>query len=578
MIKLRGIGASPGIAIGKVFIYKKEQLEVKRYNIVNADEEIYKLKNAIEKSVKEIKEIYEESKMKMKDKDAAIFEAHLMILEDPAFIGKIEEKIKFEKINAEAAVYDVMESFIIKLSRMKGEFFKERAMDIRDVGERILRNMIGVGKFSIYPTESVIIIAENLMPSDTAQIDRSKILAFATEHGGQTSHTAIIARSLGIPAVVGVKDLMKYAKSGDIAIVNGNGVVILNPDNETLVHYIRIKGEYEEQQKKFEEVKWLSAETIDGKKIEVVANIGDLNEVDLALISGAEGIGLLRTEFLYINRNTPPSEEEQFETYKAIAEMMKNRPVIIRTLDIGGDKPLPYLKIPYEMNPFLGWRGIRISLDELEIFKTQLRAILRASIHGMIKVMFPMITDIDEIRKIKTILKGIMEELKLNHIPFNEKIEVGIMVEIPSTAIMADLLAKEVDFFSIGTNDLTQYTLAIDRTNDKVARFYDQLSPAILRLIKMTVNAAHSKGKRVGVCGELAGNPLAVPVLVGLDVDELSMVPKSIPKVKSIIRLLNYSDAKEIANKALSLGTGKEVEELIKTSLNSLKPFLSNYS
>jgi phosphotransferase system enzyme I (PtsI) len=574
MIKLNGIGASPGIAIGRVLVYKKRRLEVRRYNIFNPDEEINKLRSALEKSIREIKGICEESKKKMKDKEISIFEAHLMILEDPTFIGKIEEKIKSEKINAEAAVYDVMESFISKLSKMKNELFRERAVDIRDVGERILKNMMGLEEPYTYIMENVIIVAENLMPSDTAQMSKDKVLAFATEYGGQTSHTAIIARSLGIPAVVGVKDLMKYAKSGDIAIVDGNGIIILNPDDETILHYRKIKREYEECQKKFEEVKWLPAKTVDGKRIIVAANIGALNEIYLALNSGAEGIGLLRTEFLYVNRDTSPTEEEQFKAYKTIVEKMGENTVIIRTLDIGGDKPLPYLRMPREMNPFLGWRGIRISLDEAEFFKTQLRAILRASAYGKIDVMFPMIIDVEEIRMVKVILREIMEDLRLNNIPFNERMEVGIMIETPSAAIMADLLAKEVDFFSIGTNDLTQYTLAVDRTNSKVAKLYNQLSPAILRLIKMTVNAAHSEGKWVGICGELAGNPLAVPILVGLDINELSMAPNFIPKIKNIIRLLNYNEARKIANEVLSLSTAKEVEELIKKSLNFLRPFI----
>jgi len=530
--------------------------------------ELKKFRIALERSKKQILEIKEKTLREIGEKEANIFQAQLLMLEDPMFVNEVENKIRCGK-NAEAAVNEVVENLVSTFSAIKDEYLKERALDIQDIGERVIKNLLGY-EDSLELTQKAVVIAKNLTPSDTARMKR--VLGFATEVGGTTSHTAIIAREYGIPAVVGVANLTEKVKPGELVIVDGNkGLVIVQPDKKTANQYIKIGREIKRRSEQLKKFACLPAVTADGHRIEVAANIGNLNEVKLALMYGAEGVGLLRTEFLYLDRATPPSEEEQFKVYSQIAQGLGGKPVIVRTLDIGGDKPLPYLKMSKELNPFLGWRGIRISLEEPDIFKEQLRAILRASVYGNLKIMFPMISTLEEVKTAKNILNEAKEELRSRSVPFKGGVEVGIMIETPSAALMADALASEVDFFSIGTNDLTQYTLAVDRTNQKISSLYDALHPAVLRLINNTVKAAHKKGKWTGICGELASDPEAVPILIGLDLDELSVNPPSIPNVKKLIRSISYEEAKQLAKKAIKMTNAKEVRNLVKAFMQSTR-------
>ena len=564
---LKGIPASPGIAIGRAYIYKKEIVVAERkIEEGQVEEELRRFRAALEASRRQLLRIKEKTSRDLGEKEAEIFQAQLMMLEDPMFVDEVENKIKCGK-NAEAAVNEVVKNLVSTFSAIKDEYLKERALDIQDVGERVIKNLLG---YEDTPelTQKAVVIAKNLTPSDTARMKR--VLGFATEIGGTTSHTAIIARQYGIPAVVGVANLTEKVRPGELVIVDGNkGLVIVQPDKKTANQYIKIGMEIKRRSEQLKKFACLPAVTADGRRIEVAANIGNLNEVKLAHKYGAEGIGLLRTEFLYLDRTTPPSEEEQFKVYSQIARSLGGKPVIVRTLDIGGDKPLPYLKMPKELNPFLGWRGIRISLEEPDIFKEQLRAILRASVYGNLKIMFPMISTLEEVKTAKNILNEAKEELRSRSIPFKEDIEVGIMIETPSAALMADALAREVDFFSIGTNDLTQYTLAVDRTNQKISGLYDALHPAVIRLINNTVKAAHKKGKWTGICGELASDPEAVPILIGLSLDELSVNPPSIPNVKKLIRSISYNDAEQLAKKAIKMTDAKEVRNLVKAFMQS---------
>ncbi|MGB9976697.1 phosphoenolpyruvate--protein phosphotransferase [Thermovenabulum sp.] len=569
----KGIAASPGIAIGKAFIYKNIEVKVEQ-RWVNEDEveaELLKLNKSINLSKEQLQRIKENALEKLGEDKARIFEAHLMVLEDPVLFSEIEEKIKNEKLCAEFAVKTVIEGYIDIFSSMEDEYMRERAADIRDVGERIIKNILGIPIKSLSElNDTVIVLAKDLTPSDTAQLDKNKVLAFATDMGGRTSHTAIMARSLEIPAVVGLQEVSEKVKDGELVIVDGiNGILIVNPDSDTLKNYMDKKDEYLKMKEEMKAILFLSAETVDKKRrVELSANIGTPKDVKGALENGAEGIGLYRTEFLYMDREDMPSEEEQYKAYKEVAEAMQGKPVIIRTLDIGGDKKLPYLEMPEELNPFLGFRAIRLCLDRKDLFKVQLRAILRASAHGKIRIMYPMISGIDEIRKANRVLKEAMEELKKEKVAFDENIEVGIMVEIPSAAVCADILAKEVDFFSIGTNDLIQYTLAVDRMNEKIAYLYEPFNPAIIRLIKNVIDASHREGKWTGMCGEMAGEPLAVPLLLGLGLDEFSMSATSIPFAKKIIRSFKYDEAKELAEKVLLMDNPEEIRLLIKETCN----------
>ncbi|MGB4462865.1 MAG: phosphoenolpyruvate--protein phosphotransferase [Tepidanaerobacteraceae bacterium] len=571
---INGIAASPGIEIGKAHVLKIQEINISTENISkdDIDGEIKKLDVAVAASKEQLEQIKAKAEKELGADKAAIFGAHLMVLEDPVFLDEVKTKITEELITADNAVSQVVNNYIEIFSNMEDEYMKERAADIKDVGERIVKNILGIAADSLTFSEEVIIIAKDLTPSDTAQMDKDKVLAFATDMGGRTSHTAIMARSLEIPAVVGLVDISDKVKDGDTVIVDGNkGIVYINPDESTLKEYEGLKREYIEYRKKLKELKDLPAETSDKlRRVELAANIGTPRDVKGALENGAEGVGLYRTEFLYMDRDALPSEEEQFEAYKEVIEKMAPRPIIIRTLDIGGDKKLNYLDMPEELNPFLGWRAIRMCLDRPHILKTQLRAILRASAYGNAKIMYPMVSGLDEIRRANAILNEAKEELKAEGIPFDEDLEVGIMVEIPSAAVIADILAKEVDFFSIGTNDLIQYTLAVDRMNEHISHLYEPLHPAVLRLIKNVIDASHKAGKWTGMCGEMAGDTWATAILLGMGLDEFSMSAGSIPQVKNIIRSLSFEKAKQIAEKALSMDDPDDIRNMVKEEMDKI--------
>ncbi|MCK8816716.1 phosphoenolpyruvate--protein phosphotransferase [Natroniella sulfidigena] len=563
MIKLTGVAASPGIAIGEVLLLE-EELSYDKVKVEDIAEEKDRLKEALLASKEQLIAIKKKVEEEMGSDKAEIFQAHLMVLDDPELTSAIENKLEAEAINVEAALEEAIEGFASMFANMDDDYMKERASDIRDVGDRILRNLLGVEAQSLAQLErEVILIADDLTPSDTAQVDKEQVLGFATKIGGRTSHTAIMARSLGIPAVVGAKEILEAVETGTTVIVDGiAGVVIVDPTEEQLTEYQQKLADYQKRQEKLAELKDLPAETEDGHRVELAANIGTPADVTSALENGAEGIGLYRSEFLYMDRDSLPTEEEQFEAYKEVAERIDG-PTVIRTLDIGGDKELPYLDLPDEMNPFLGYRAIRISLERVDIFKTQLRAILRASKYGQVKIMYPMISSLEELQAANQILAEVKEDLTKEGVEFNSELEVGMMIEVPAAAMIADLLAKEVDFFSIGTNDLIQYTTATDRMNEQVADLYQPFHPAVLRLIKRVVEAAHKHDSWVGMCGEMAGDRRLAPFLVGIGLDEFSMSAVSIAEVKEVIRSLTLQQAEEVVDQVLALSTAKQIEDLL---------------
>jgi phosphoenolpyruvate-protein phosphotransferase len=514
----------------------------------------------------------EKVQQELDESKAQIFEAHRMMLEDPEFTGAIREAIQAGSVNAAYAVKEVSDTYIALFEQMEDEYMRERAADIRDVGSRLANNILGVSSGNLASIDRpVIIVAHDLTPSDTAMMNKEHVLGFTTDVGGRTSHTAIMARSLGIPAVLGLGDISVKIQDGDALIIDGlEGKVLVNPDPGQQAEYEKKIREYRQRREKLQEAAALPAVTLDGKRIEVSCNIGTPEDVQGALENGGDGVGLFRTEFLYMNSNALPTEEEQYEQYRKAAALLQGKPLIIRTLDIGGDKKLPYLPIPEEMNPFLGWRAIRICLERKDIFKTQLRAILRAGAEGNVLVMFPMISGVGEVREAKQVLEEAKAELRQENISFDEAIKVGIMVEIPSAAVTADLIAKEVDFFSVGTNDLCQYTLAVDRMNPKVAGLYQPLHPGILRLIKNVIDASHRHGKFTGMCGEMAGTEEACAILLGLGLDEFSMSAGAIPGIKNIVRNITLEQAEEIAAHALELDTPEEVLEYSRSRLNQI--------
>lgn len=547
----RGIKASPGIAIGRVCLLIKE-LEIEKWMVADKKKEIKRLETAIEKSQTQLEHIKNNAISKMGESTAAIFEAHIMMLNDPEFIPEIKSVVINEGINSEHAVFSVVEKYGAIFDSMEDPYLKERAADIRDVGDRIIANLMGRVTGLNDLREDSVIVAKDLTPSDTAQMDKDKVRGFLTDEGGKTSHSAIMARTLEIPAVVGLGDITSKVKDGDTIIVDGNeGIAYINPDDDTLNEYKIKKENYEDYKQKLESLIDLPAKTPDGRKVHLEANIGTPEDIDGVLKNGAEGIGLFRTEFLYMNRDSLPTEDEQFEAYKKVASALKGKNVTIRTLDIGGDKELGYLGMEKEENPFLGWRAIRFCLDRTDIFKTQLRAILRASLYGKISIMYPMISDIKEVRRANTILNEVKKELDLERIEYDKNIEVGIMIEIPSAAMMADILAKEVDFFSIGTNDLTQYSLAVDRGNRNVKDYYNYFNIGVLRLIKNCIDESHKNGIYTAMCGEMAGDTEATKILLGLGLDAFSMSASSIPMVKDIVRNTKMEDAKIIAQEAI---------------------------
>lgn len=545
MQELKGIGASAGIAIAKAYRLEEPDLTVEKKNIADAAAEVSRFDEAIVRSKEELEKIKEHALKELGQDKADIFSAHLLVLSDPELLNPVKEKISTDSVNAEFALKETASMFVTMFESMDNEYMKERAADIRDVTKRVTGHLLGVEiPNPSMISEEVVIVAEDLTPSDTAQLNRQFVKGFTTDIGGRTSHSAIMARSLEIPAVVGTKAATGTIENGVTVIVDGiDGDVIIDPSSETLKKYEEKHSAYLAQ--KAEWAKLVNEPTVskDGHHVELAANIGTPDDVKGVLENGGEAVGLYRTEFLYMGRDQLPTEDEQFDAYKTVLERMKGKSVVVRTLDIGGDKELPYLQLPKEMNPFLGYRAIRLCLEEQEIFRTQLRALLRASTYGNLKIMFPMIATVNEFKQAKAILLEEKEKLVEAGVAVSDDIEVGMMVEIPSTAVIADQFAAEVDFFSIGTNDLIQYTMAADRMNERVAYLYQPYNPAILRLITLVIEAAHKEGKWVGMCGEMAGDEIAIPILLGLGLDEFSMSATSILPARTQISKLSKKEA-----------------------------------
>ena len=565
MLKLKGIAASQGISFAKAYVFVEPDLSVKEVKIEDVASEIKRFEDAIEASKKELTIIKENALASLGADKAAVFEAHLLILDDPEFMGTVKTDIESKVINAEYAFKETSDMFISMFEAMDNEYMKERAADIRDVSKRILAHLLGVDLPN--PSlidEEVIVIAEDLTPSDTAQLNKKYVKGFATNIGGRTSHSAIMARSLEIPAVVGTSSITEDVKNGDILILDGlDGVVLVNPDEATTAEYKEKHAKFEAQKAEWAKLVTEKSVTKDGHEVILAANIGTPADLEGVKNNGGEAVGLYRTEFLYMGRDQLPTEDEQFEAYKAVLEGMGDKPVVVRTLDIGGDKELPYLDLPKEMNPFLGFRAIRLCLEEKDLFRTQLRALLRASVYGKLCVMFPMIATVQEFRAAKALFLEEKEKLVAEGVAVSNDIELGIMVEIPSTAVIADIFAKEVDFFSIGTNDLIQYTMAADRMSEKVSYLYQPYNPAILRLVKNVIEASHKEGKWTGMCGEMAGDSLAIPLLLGMGLDEFSMSATSILQARSQIKNLTLAKMKELVEKAVMCATTEEVLALI---------------
>lgn len=567
----KGTGASPGIALGKALVIEHSELVIEKKTIDNVDGEIQKLENAVKVSKEELTKVKEKALSELGEHEAEIFEAHLLVLEDPELIDSAISKIRNEKVNADYALNEIKEMFVAMFESMDNEYMRERAADIKDVTNRVLRHILGIKVVDLAGLdEEVVLIAHDLTPSDTATMNKSMVLGFLTDIGGRTSHTAIMARTLEIAAIVGLSDITKKVKDGDYIVFNGDtGEVIVNPDEETKAKYASLKEEFEEYRKSLELLKGQASVTTDGRHVELAGNIGSPNDVSGLIKNDAEGVGLYRTEFLYMDKEDAfPSEEEQYEAYKAVLEGMNNKPIVIRTLDIGGDKELPYFEMEPEMNPFLGYRAIRLCLDRKDIFKTQLRALYRASVYGKLRIMFPMISSLEELLSAKEVIKEVLEELDLENIPYANDVEVGMMIEIPSAAVISDVLAKHVDFFSIGTNDLIQYTCAVDRMNQKISHLYNQFNPAVLRLIKMVIDNAHKEGKWVGMCGESAGDQRMIPILLGFGLDEFSMSPISILPARKLINSLSYADMQKFADEVLAMGTAKQIKEYVDKTFN----------
>jgi phosphotransferase system enzyme I (PtsI) len=573
MKKLNGVAASRGICIGPAFQFLHTELNIDKKEINDSEAEIVRLNAALKSAKDQIDVIYKKALTEASEADAEIFQAHKMILDDPELISAIKTRIQDEKINSEYAVAETAKLFAATMAAMEDEYFAARATDIMDVANRLLRVLMNVAES---PTEGLkepsIILADDLTPSDTVLLDKSKVLGFCIAQGSATSHTAILARGLGLPAVAGAGMEVMQVLTGTFLIVDGtNGVVIIEPDQTTEKQYRQRMETSQNIQTEALKFAHASANTKDGVEVEVVANIGNVEDAKFAIENGAEGVGLLRTEFLYLERNALPTEEEQYQAYKAILDVFGVNPVVLRTLDVGGDKEIPYLHLDKEMNPFLRERALRLCLNRPDIFKPQLRAALRAGVGHNLKIMFPMVATLSCVRAAMVVVNECKAELKKEGIPFADDAEIGIMVEIPSAAVIADQLAKEVDFFSIGTNDLSQYTMAADRTNPKVAELSNAFQPAVLRLIKMVIDAAHAEHKWVGMCGELAGEPLAAPILIGLGLDEFSMSPPFIPLVKQIIRNLNAKEMVDLADGALQLESPKDIQEFVKQEV----PFIT---
>lgn len=563
---IKGVAASSGISIGKALVVEKKAIEIQSRKIDNIEEEKERFLKAVEVAKDQVNKIKNLTEKKLGKDKAAIFEAHIMMLDDPELIEAVKTQIENEKVNAEYALKTTVDMFIGIFEQMDNEYMRERASDIKDIGGRISNILLGISDTSLSEIyEKCIVVAKDLTPSDTAQMDREMVQGFVTDVGGRTSHSAIMARTLEIPAVVGTQDGTSNINNGDFLIVDGDkGIVIINPEKGIVDEYSKKIDEITKYKNELIVYKDVESITLDGKLVELASNIGSPKDIAGAIKNGAEGVGLFRTEFLYMDRDTMPTEEEQFQSYREVLEGMKDKPVIIRTLDIGGDKKLSYLPIREEMNPFLGYRAIRICLDRKDIFKIQLRALYRASIYGKLKIMFPMISGLQEILSAKEVIEEVKQELRNEGIAFSDEVQVGIMIEIPSAAVISDILAKHVDFFSIGTNDLVQYSLAVDRMNEKISYMYDPYNPAVIRLIKMVIDNGHKEGIMVGMCGEMAGDQLAIPLLLGLGLDEFSMSAASVLNARRLIRGLEFKKAKEIGERVLTFSTSKEIKEYIR--------------
>ncbi|EHT3697190.1 phosphoenolpyruvate--protein phosphotransferase [Staphylococcus pseudintermedius] len=562
----KGIAASDGVAIAKAYLLVEPDLSFNNEKTDQPEAEVQKFNEALNNSKIELTKIRNHAEEQLGADKAAIFDAHLLVLDDPELIQPIEEKIKNESASAPQALTEVTQNFITIFESMDNEYMKERAADIRDVAKRVLAHILGVElpNPSIID-ESVIIVAHDLTPSDTAQLNKQYVQGFVTNIGGRTSHSAIMSRSLEIPAVVGTKSISESVQQGDMVIVDGlTGDVIVNPSDDEIKAYQHKRESFFADREALKQLRDEPSKTLDGHEVELAANIGTPNDLEGVHNNGAEGIGLYRTEFLYMGRDNMPTEDEQFEAYKKVLESMEGKRVVVRTLDIGGDKELPYLNLPEEINPFLGYRAIRLCLDQPEIFRPQLRALLRASAYGKLNIMFPMVATIQEFRDAKALLLEEKENLKQEGVEVSDDIELGIMVEIPATAALADVFAKEVDFFSIGTNDLIQYTMAADRMSERVSYLYQPYNPSILRLIKQVIDASHQEGKWTGMCGEMAGDETAIPLLIGLGLDEFSMSATSILKARRQIKDLSRTEMVQLADRALNCATVDEVVDLVK--------------
>jgi len=577
---LHGIAVSPGVCRGKILLLTDSRVDsVPRRTISEEEipEQIARLQQSVTETRRQLHAVQERVNAGMGAKDASIFDAHLLVLEDPTLLDEVSRFVTEQKVNIEYAFAQVAEKYAQTLEAIGDEYLRERAADMRDVTERLLQNLIGTyQELDLkHLKEPYIIVAYDLAPSRTAMLDKKNVLGFATDVGGKTSHTAIMARSLRIPAVVGLGKASAELKDGQYALLDGyHGQVIINPTDQTLFEYGQLVRRQVSLEEKLRDTIDKPAVTLDGVRLTLSANIEQAEDAEAVKASGAEGVGLYRTEYLFLNCATLPTEDEQYQAYRAVAAALKPAPVIIRTLDLGGDKFMSHLNVPKEMNPFLGYRAIRFCLQEKEVFRAQLRAILRASAEGNIKIMYPMISCLDELVQANALLDTYRDELRKEGVPFDEKMEVGVMIEIPSAALTAEALAKRVQFFSIGTNDLIQYTLAVDRLNEKIAHLYEPTNPSILRLIKMTTDAAHAAGIWVGVCGEMAGDPLMIPLLLGLGVDELSAAPQAVPQIKYLLRRVKMSEAKEIAAAALNSESSTEIMDRSQQLVRSVAPSL----
>ncbi|OZN25004.1 phosphoenolpyruvate--protein phosphotransferase [Actinobacillus seminis] len=564
---ISGIPASPGIVFGKALVLKEEKivLDTQKIREDQIETEIARFYEGRAAAVEQLTSIKDRALCVLGEGKAAIFEGHLMILEDEELEEEIVDYLRSNKVNAGVAASVIIDQQVAMLSEIDDEYLKERAGDIRDIGNRLVKNILGMPIVDLGDiNEEAILVAGDLTPSETAQLNLDKVLGFVTDIGGRTSHTSIMARSLELPAIVGTNNVTQLVNTGDYLILDAvNNAVYVNPTQSEIDRLKSLAQQLAEEKAELAKLKDLPALTLDGRRVDVVANIGTIRDCEGADRNGAEGVGLYRTEFLFMDRDQLPTEEEQFIAYKDVVEAMSGRLVILRTMDIGGDKALPYLNLPKEMNPFLGWRAIRIALDRREILEAQLRAVLRASAYGKLAVMFPMIISVEEIRELKSVIGELKQALRNEGKAFDEDIQIGVMVETPSAAVNARFLAKEVDFFSIGTNDLTQYTLAVDRGNELISHLYNPMSPSVLNLIKQVIDASHAEGKWTGMCGELAGDEKATILLLGMGLDEFSMSAISVPRIKKLIRNVNYQDAKELADNALQQPTAADIEKLV---------------